>query len=345
MITTDALSPAHHDAVRDLLDAVTAHDGISPLDEAARLALVGGTAQHLLSPVDFGNGTDHAGRAAAEAADEGALAGYVSVLEDGTVQGMVHPEHRRRGHGTALLRAALALRPDAGVWAHGALEASMAFLSAAGLHETRRLLTLHRPLDAAHPVPTVPAPTLEGLRLDTFDVERDADRWLEVNAHAFADHPEQGALTRSDLDQRMAEPWFDPEDLLVARVDDELVGFVWVKQEAPVGTADADDSSDNGAGRDSRDNGAGRDNPASRDSQNVVPQDAEIYVVATAPSVQGRGVAGYLLATALERLHEAGVPGVELYVEADNTPALRLYEAWGFTVSGRDVQLRAAGEG
>lgn len=60
MITTDALSPAHHDAVRDLLDAVTAHDGISPLDEAARLALVGGTAQHLLSPVDFGNGTDHA---------------------------------------------------------------------------------------------------------------------------------------------------------------------------------------------------------------------------------------------------------------------------------------------
>lgn len=206
----------------------------------------------------------------------------------------------------------------------------MAFLSAAGLHETRRLLTLHRPLDAAHPVPTVPAPTLEGLRLDTFDVERDADRWLEVNAHAFADHPEQGALTRSDLDQRMAEPWFDPEDLLVARVDDELVGFVWVKQEAPVGTADADDSSDNGA---------------SRDSQNVVPQDAEIYVVATAPSVQGRGVAGYLLATALERLHEAGVPGVELYVEADNTPALRLYETWGFTVSGRDVQLRAAGEG
>lgn len=330
MITTDALSPAHRDAVRDLLDAVTAHDGISPLDEAARLALVGGTAQHLLSPVDFGNGTDHAGRAAAEATDEGELAGYVSVLEDGTVQGMVHPGHRRRGYGTALLRAALALRPDAGVWAHGALEASMAFLSAAGLHETRRLLTLHRPLDAAHPVPTVPAPTLEGLRLDTFDVERDADRWLEVNAHAFADHPEQGALTRSDLDQRMAEPWFDPEDLLVARVDDELVGFVWVKQAAPVGTADADDSSDNGAGR---------------DSQNVVPQDAEIYVVATAPSVQGRGVAGYLLATALERLHEAGVPGVELYVEADNTPALRLYETWGFTVSGRDVQLRAAGEG
>lgn len=330
MITTDALSPAHRDAVRDLLDEVTAHDGISPLDEAARLALVGGTAQHLLSPVDFGNGTDHAGRAAAEATDEGELAGYVSVLEDGTVQGMVHPGHRRRGYGTALLRAALALRPDAGVWAHGALEASMAFLSAAGLHETRRLLTLHRPLDAAHPVPTVPAPTLEGLRLDTFDVERDADRWLEVNAHAFADHPEQGALTRSDLDQRMAEPWFDPEDLLVARVDDELVGFVWVKQAAPVGTADADDSSDNGAGR---------------DSQNVVPQDAEIYVVATAPSVQGRGVAGYLLATALERLHEAGVPGVELYVEADNTPALRLYETWGFTVSGRDVQLRAAGEG
>ena len=31
----------------------------------------------------------------------------LGVLADGTTQGMVHPDHRRRGHGTALLRAAL----------------------------------------------------------------------------------------------------------------------------------------------------------------------------------------------------------------------------------------------
>lgn len=310
MITTAALSQTHRDAARDLLDAVTAHDGVAPLDEAARLAVAGGDAHHLL--------LEHE---PAGEADGDRLLGYASVLADGTVQGMVHPAHRRRGHGTALLRAALGLHDEPGVWAHGALKGSLAFLSAAGLQETRRLLTLHRPLDAGHPLAPVPAPRLEGLHLDAFDADRDADRWVQINAHAFADHPEQGALTRTDLDQRMAEPWFDPEDMVVARDEGELVGFVWIKRETPEqGAEGAVDSTE-------------------------APADAEIYVVATDPSVQGHGVAGFLLATALERLRTAGVPGVELYVEADNAPALRLYESWGFTVSGRDVQMRPTGKG
>lgn len=310
MITTAALSQTHRDAARDLLDAVTAHDGVAPLDEAARLAVAGGDAQHLLLE-----------REPTGEADDDRLLGYASVLADGTVQGMVHPAHRRRGHGTALLQAALGLHDQPGVWAHGALEGSLAFLSAAGLQEARRLLTLHRRLDADHPAAAVPAPRLEGLRLDSFDVDRDADRWVQVNALAFADHPEQGALTRTDLDQRMAEPWFDAEDMVVARRQGELVGFVWIKHEAP--EQGADSAVDSAA----------------------APADAEIYVVATDPSVQGHGVAGFLLAAALDRLQATGAPGVELYVEADNTPALRLYETWGFTVSGRDVQMRPAGKG
>ena len=121
MISTAELSREHRDQVESLLGAVTAHDGVSPLDEAARLALAGGSAQHLLL------------------AEDQAVIAYASVLADGTVQGMVRPEARRRGHGTALLEAALAQRADAGVWAHGALEGSLAFLSANGLVETRRL--------------------------------------------------------------------------------------------------------------------------------------------------------------------------------------------------------------
>ncbi|SLN00944.1 Acetyl-CoA:Cys-GlcN-Ins acetyltransferase, mycothiol synthase MshD [Corynebacterium xerosis] len=311
MITTAALSQTHRDAARDLLDTVTAHDGVAPLDEAARLAVAGGDAHHLL--------IEHEPTGEA---DGDRLLGYASVLSDGTIQGMVHPAHRRRGHGTALLQAALGLHDEPGVWAHGALEGSLAFLSAAGLQETRRLLTLHRPLDADHPLAPVPAPRLEGLHLDAFDADRDADRWVQVNALAFADHPEQGALTRADLDQRMAEPWFDPEDMVVARYEGELVGFVWIKREAPE-----------------------RDAEGGAEPTDIQPSDAEIYVVATDPSVQGQGVAGFLLAAALERLRTADVPGVELYVEADNAPALRLYENWGFVVSGRDVQLRPTGKG
>ncbi|ATG51085.1 mycothiol synthase [Brachybacterium vulturis] len=293
MITTAALPPTRRTMIRALLTTVTEHDGASPLDEAALLALDGESAQHLLVE------------------EAGDLLGYASVLADGTVQGMVDPAHRRRGHGTALLHEALALRPDAGVWAHGALEGSLAFLSAAGLAESRYLLTLHRELAPATPLPAIPTSTLEGLRLGTFAAERDAERWVSVNARAFADHPEQGAMTGEDLAQRLAQPWFDAEDMLVALRDEELVGFVWVKREHPGAT----------------------------------DQDAEIYVVATDPSVQGHGVAGLLLATSLDRLRADGVPGVELYVEADNAPALRLYEAWGFTVAGRDVQMRATGRG
>ena len=170
MITTAALPTARRATVRDLLDAVTAHDGVSPLDEAAVLALDADDARHLLVE------------------EEGELRGYASVLPDGTVQGMVHPAHRRRGHGTALLREALEQRPDGGVWAHGALEGSLAFLTGAGLVESRYLLTLHRALDPAQALPAAPVATLEGLRLGTFEAERDAERWVEVNARAFASH-------------------------------------------------------------------------------------------------------------------------------------------------------------
>ena len=302
MITTAALSQTHRDAARDLLDTVTAHDGTAPLDEAARLAVTGGDAHHLLIEHEPTGETD---------GDR--LLGYASVLTDGTIQGMVHPAHRRwRGHGTALLRAALDLHDEPGVWAHGALEGSLAFLAAAGLQETRRLLTLHRPLDADHPLAPVPAPRLEGLHLDAFDADRDADRWVQVNAHAFADHPEQGALTRADLDQRMAEPWFDPEDMVVAR-DRGRAGRLRLDQARGAragreGRRRVDGCPSGGRRAVGRGDLRGRDRPL----------------------VQGHGMAGFLLAAALDRLRTADVPGVELYVEADNAPALRLYGELGF---------------
>ena len=63
----------------------------------------------------------------------------------------------------------------------------------------------------------------------------DADELLRVNAAAFASHPEQGAMSAEDLAVRMAEPWFDPDGLLVAEDPDGggLLGFHWTKVAQP----------------------------------------------------------------------------------------------------------------
>lgn len=325
MITTDALSAAQRRGVDELLAAVLAHDGEGPLDEAARLALSGGDAVHLLRLRDDpeGGGSPATAADAGDPTARGSVVGYASILPDGTVQGMVAPERRRRGHGTALLDAALAARPDAGVWAHGALPGSLSFLTSHGLRETRRLLVMRRALrvrsaHAGAPGPADPAALppvrpadVPGLHLETFDPDRDAEDWIALNAAAFASHPEQGAMTLADFERRRSEPWFDAADLLLARADGELVGFVWTK----------------------------------REQRGAEAETAEIYVVATAPSVQGRGVAGQLLGESLRRLEDDGAAAVELFVEGDNASAIALYERWGFAVADTHVQMRRTSEG
>ncbi len=141
-----------------------------------------------------------------------------------------------------------------------------------------------------------------GITLRTY-TPADADEIVTVNARAFAHHPEQGAMDRADLDRRMASDWFDPAGLFVAERDGRVVGFHWTKVEDGVG---------------------------------------EVYVVGIDPDAQGGGLGTALTARGLRHLFERGLPIVDLYVEGDNAPALKVYRNLGFADHARDTLYAAA---
>ena len=68
----------------------------------------------------------------------------------------------------------------------------------------------------------------------------------------------------------------------------------------------------------------------------------EIYVVGVSPSAQGGGLGRTLVLRGLAYLalahdeHNVPLRSIELYVDADNTPAVALYESLGFAVATID---------
>ena len=131
-----------------------------------------------------------------------------------TAEVVVDPARRRQGVGTALVRT-LEAALESGVaggsgtlrlWSHGHLDGARAFAARDGYTSVRELWAMRRSLRSdADPLPAVSLP--EGFKTRHFVIGQDEDAWLRLNARAFVDHPEQGSLTRHDLDRRIAEPW------------------------------------------------------------------------------------------------------------------------------------------
>ncbi|WP_207939080.1 mycothiol synthase [Actinomadura darangshiensis] len=195
-----------------LAEAAADADGVGPLSEHALLALRGGRPGLAISEGGVVVAYAHVDPATEEEPAAGEL--------------VVHPEHRRRGHGRRLLRA---LKDEAGgplrVWAHGDLPAAAALAESEGMARVRALFQMRRP--AAGPLPETRV--AEGVALRTFEPGQDEEAWLKVNARAFADHPEQGAWTMADVREREAEEWFDPAGFFLAERDGRLAGFHWTK--------------------------------------------------------------------------------------------------------------------
>jgi mycothiol synthase len=168
----------------------------------------------------------------------------------------------------------------------------------AGATRVRDLWRMRRSTDL--PLPEVAIPS--GITIRTFEPGADESRWLAVNARAFADHPEQGEMTRADLGARMAEPWFDPKGFFIADRAGEMVGFHWTKV--------------HGTGPEAT---------------------GEVYVLGVDPSAQGLGLGTVLTVVGLRHLASLGLSTVMLYVESDNAAAINVYERLGFVHYSTDV--------
>lgn len=279
--------------VRDLVEAATVADGVAPVGEQVLRALNHDRTRHLL------------------AVDGDRVQGYLNLApatDDAPPMAelVVHPDARRRGIGTHLIRTALESGHEGTrFWAHGDLEPARATASALGLVAVRRLLQMRRPLADLPPVREV-----DGVRLATYSGPDDDPELLRVNNAAFAWHPEQGGWTATEIAERRAETWFDPAGLFLAFDDQSgaLLGFHWTKvHSATLG---------------------------------------EVYVVGVDPAAQGRGLGATLTLIGLHHLAEKltadGVePDVMLYVEADNTAAVKTYERLGFGIANTDVAYAA----
>jgi mycothiol synthase len=283
-----------------LVDAATEADGVSPLSEHVRLHLRYG-------------GDPRARNVLLTAA--GGLTGYAHLDPTDPVEGpsgelVIHPAHRGRGQGMAIVQALLAEadgRPLR-LWAHGDAPAATRLAETAGFERIRALWQMDRSLRESIEEPRYPA----DVTVRTFVVGQDEDPWVQLNRRAFARHPEQGAWTREDLDLREREPWFDPDGFFLAVRDGRLAGFHWTKIHGG-----------NGEG-----SGHGHETIG------------EVYVVGVDPDQRGTGLGRALTLTGLRYLRSRGLVRVMLYVDETNTPAIRLYESLGFAHRDTDVMFR-----
>jgi mycothiol synthase len=284
-LRVDRVPVGRVETVLAVADAARDSDGSDPFNEQTRLDLASGRRSAHLARI--------ADRAVAAAATGG-----------GELDLVVLPAERGRRYGTAVLESLLpVLEPNVSAWSHGDHPAAHALARSHGFQPVRTLLKLTLPaLDGG---PRDDADDAgDGIRIVPFDPAKDAPAWLDLNARAFAAHPEQGGMTGRDLAEREDEAWFDPADFLVAKdADGTMLGFHWMKLE-----------------------------PGSADG--------EVYVLGVDPAASGRGLGRRLLAAGLDRMRLSGKRTASLYVEGDNGPALALYRRFGFMTAAVDVQFR-----
>ena len=155
----------------------------------------------------------------------------------------------------------------------------------------RHILKLHRSL--LDPLP----PIANGFEISNFVPSLQKDEWLTLNNKIFEKHPDQGNWVMADLENRMNETWFDLDGFFIAMQNRKIVGFCWTK--------------------------------IHHDFVNQDPV-GEIYVIGVDPDKKKSGLGKALALTGLDYMVKKSLKQAMLYVDADNGPALAMYQGLGF---------------
>jgi len=241
---------------------------------------------------------------------DGKIAGYAYLdppSAEGEVTGelVVHPDRRRRGLGRALTGELAAAAGGSVLRLWAHGDLPAAAALARSAGFERFRALWQMRRSLREPLDQPVLPA--GRTLRTFVPGQDEDDWLSLNGRAFAKHPEQGGWTRHDLELREQEPWFDPAGFFIAERGGLMAGFHWTKVHGP----------DLG----------------------------EVYVVGVDPTEQGSGLGRALTLAGLHHLRDLGVAEAMLYVDEDNVPAIRMYEALGFAKAKVDAMYRRSPRG
>lgn len=278
-------------AVAELLARGRKADGRSPLSEFKALRVpVANAVRTLVAPTSGGELTALA-VAAWHPEELGEDDGYWAA------ELVIDPVQRSTAAYLDLIRGLTRdLNTEPSIWTFDATQAEAA--EAAGMTSVRTVLEMKRDLPAA--TTRLPA----GYSLRSFQPGSDEGEWLALNQRVFAHHPEAGSIDGADLALRMAQPWFDPDGLLLLDDGAGPVGYCWTKlHSADIG---------------------------------------EIYMVGLVPEARGRGLSKPLTGAGLDYLSSSGASHVILYAEAANQTAVGLYESMGFVIVRR-VTLYAPG--
>ena len=293
------------------------HDELPEADRAAVRELIrAAAAADRISPVSedarlaLAHGRPGADFLVARGAD-GEPAGYAFAgPPDGpgarTAELVVAPAARRRGLGARMAAELIAEADSTGhpleFWAHGDGAAARRLAASLGYQAVRELRRMMLSVgDMVRPEVVLPP----GTELRTFRPGADEEVWLGLNARAFSHHPEQGSWTAADLAERMAEPWFDPAGFFLLVAQGRPVGFHWTKV-----------------------------HPAGEYRPEPV---GEVYVVGVDPGAQGHGYGRLLTVVGINHLADSGLNRIVLYVDAENTAAVRLYDTLGFRLESADI--------